>query len=710
MIERVGIVGLGYISGYHAAAIRRAAPAAEVIGVDLSAAVRRHAELTGDVASTVASIDELIALRPQVVHVLTPPHQHATVALPLLAAGIDVLLEKPLAATTAECAAIAEAAAASGAVVGVGHNQLFYEIWGRARRMIVAGDLGAVRSVDLVARRPLGFLRAGDLRPWLMRGATNVLFEVAPHAFAQVLDVVPDVEVHSVRTGSRQQLANGVSFVRQWDILGAAGDVGVRISLSYEDAMSESSIAVRGTLGSLTADFDRNTLTGIRRGFAPFDLELFEQVAGGAAAAAGGAVSTLAKVVAGKAGAGKYSDPFTGSIRRSVAAFYEGTRTRVVDDRQAMPFSTRVVALAEAVAQASGLTAELPSATAVTTTAAVAEPASPSAGPAALVVGGTGFIGSHLVRRLASTQPVRVVARDADRAALQFAGLDVEVVSGDARDTERLMSYVDDDMVVYHLAFGGASTWAELEADDLEPTLRFAKACMARGIRRFVYTSTIAVYDAGKPGETITEATRPSKGVLRVAPYARAKAEAEEALSEMFRTTGFPVVIARPGVVLGVESDPCHWGVAAWRHPNVAIHWGSGRNPMPVVLVEDVADALVRMGETAEIEGESFNLCVDAQLTAEDYLEELSRASGSLVRRRANRSASLYVSAVAKWLMKLPGGSRVPFPSYADCAGRSFASRFDCTKAQRVLGWTPEQRHDEVLRRGVTEPAVAWTR
>jgi len=296
------------------------------------------------------------------------------------------------------------------------------------------------------------------------------------------------------------------------------------------------------------------------------------------------------------------------------------------------------------------------------------------------------------------------------RAQQLFAGLDVEVVAGDLADTDGLLQYIDESTVVYHLAFGGGATWEELKADDLDPTVRFAQACAARGVRRFVYTSTIAIYDAGTRGDVITEATAPSSGVLRVAPYARSKADAETALMNLYRQSGFPVVIARPGVVLGAGSDPCHWGVAAWRHPNVSIHWGPGTNPMPLVLVDDVARALVAMGEVPGIEGESFNLCAPASVTAEEYLDELSRASGSYVRRKPQSAASLFASAVAKWVMKLPGSSRVPFPSYRDCAGRSFAATFDCSKAQRVLGWQPEARREELLRRGVAEPAVAWTR
>ena len=320
---KVGMVGLGFISPYHATGIRQYAPGVEIIGFDSDEKARRQSALRGVVNRAVASVDELIAAAPQVVHVLTPPDVHAPIAVPLLEAGIDVLLEKPLAHTPDTAEQIAEAARRSGARVGVNHNFLFYSTWERARSLVAAGHIGQVRQVDVVVRKPLLFLRTNDTGPWMMRGSTNILFEVAPHAFANALDLVPDVEVHSVRTGSVQRVPNGVDFYRQWDMLGSAGDVGVRISLSYEDAFAEFAVAIRGTLGSIHVDIEHNTLVAPRRSFAAFDLEPFVQSVGNAVSILAGATASLVKAVAGKAGVRSLGGEYDLSIRRSIARFYE---------------------------------------------------------------------------------------------------------------------------------------------------------------------------------------------------------------------------------------------------------------------------------------------------------------------------------------------------------------------------------------------------
>ena len=75
--------------------------------------------------------------------------------------------------------------------------------------------------------------------------------------------------------------------------------------------------------------------------------------------------------------------------------------------------------------------------------------------------------------------------------------------------------------------------------------------------------------------------------------YARAKALSEQVLMELHREQGLPVVIFRPGIVIGRGGSPLHWGIGMWSFDAVCQLWGRGTTPLPLVLVEDVASALV---------------------------------------------------------------------------------------------------------------------
>ncbi len=139
----VGLIGLGEIGQVHLEALR-SAPGGELVAVcDLD---RRLLDAAGPGPRAYLEASELIAdPRVDAVDVCLPHHLHAPVALAALAAGKHVLLEKPLARSTAECDEILAAATAAGRTVGVSHNQLLFEPHRRLAELIAAGELGKVR-------------------------------------------------------------------------------------------------------------------------------------------------------------------------------------------------------------------------------------------------------------------------------------------------------------------------------------------------------------------------------------------------------------------------------------------------------------------------------------------------------------------------------------------------------------------------------------
>ena len=162
---------------------------------------------------------------------------------------------------------------------------------------------------------------------------------------------------------------------------------------------------------------------------------------------------------------------------------------------------------------------------------------------------------------------------------------------------------------------------------------------------------------------------------------------------ELHREKGLPVVIFRPGIVIGRGGSPLHWGVGMWSFDAVCQVWGRGRNPLPLVLVEDVASALVTALDAPGIEGESFNLVAESSLTALDYLEALDRCTGVEFQKIPTPPWKFYLADVAKWLVKRairhPDRRR---PSYRDWETRTQRAHYDCSKARKLLNWNPDRR------------------
>jgi len=71
----------------------------------------------------------------------------------------------------------------------------------------------------------------------------------------------------------------------------------------------------------------------------------------------------------------------------------------------------------------------------------------------------------------------------------------------------------------------------------------------------------------------------------------------------MHREHGLPLVIVRPGIVIGRGGSPFHWGVGMWWNDAVCQIWGAGTNKLALVLVEDVAAGLIAAMETPGLTG-----------------------------------------------------------------------------------------------------------
>src|SRR3954447_21603345 len=122
-MRRIVLMGAGSIAQVHAA-ILGSMQNVELYGViDTSASMASAFAKKWKIHHIFSSAEEAIhSGEVDCVHVLTPPNIHATAALPFLESGIPALIEKPLAANSAECERLQIAAARSGVVLGVNQN------------------------------------------------------------------------------------------------------------------------------------------------------------------------------------------------------------------------------------------------------------------------------------------------------------------------------------------------------------------------------------------------------------------------------------------------------------------------------------------------------------------------------------------------------------------------------------------------------------
>ena len=324
-----------------------------------------------------------------------------------------------------------------------------------------------------------------------------------------------------------------------------------------------------------------------------------------------------------------------------------------------------------------------------------------------LVLGGTGFLGLALIKRLLQDGlRLRALVRDLSGRAGELARLGVEMVLGDIQDTVSVAAALDGVRHVVHVARSPGPAWDDYLRQDVEPTRRLAELCLARGLGLH-YTSSIAVYDGGQAGRVITESTPPSAVSMRLNPYARAKVANERLLGDMHREQGLDVVVFRPGIVIGAGGSPRHPGVGAWPDASTCRAWGGGGHRLPFVLVDDCADAMARALKVPGISGESFNLVGDAGLSGNEYLDALERIAGLTIRRSPLPAWQLFAQSVAKWtLQPLTNGPARPLPSYRYVDGLSCRASYRADHAKSRLGWAPVADRSLMIERGIAWPVA----
>ncbi len=304
-----------------------------------------------------------------------------------------------------------------------------------------------------------------------------------------------------------------------------------------------------------------------------------------------------------------------------------------------------------------------------------------------LVTGANGFIGSAVVRRLASEgyEVLAAARRGLSGLPANVRPLRVADLAGEHEWDETVLSQID---AVVHTA-GRAHVLHETAADPLaefrkvnvEGTLRLARAAAASGVRRFVFLSTVGVNGAQTPpGRPFTEQSPPSPQT----PYAISKLEAERALLALAEQSGVEVVIIRPPLVYGPAAPGNFGRLAKAVAKGIPMPLGMVRNKRSFVALANLVDFISLTLRHPAAANQIFLVSDDADLSTAELIAILARKLG----RRPSLVPVPQPLLVAA--LRLVGKG--------DLAVRLCAHlQVDISKAKTVLGWRPPVSPDEAL-------------
>jgi dihydroflavonol-4-reductase len=319
-----------------------------------------------------------------------------------------------------------------------------------------------------------------------------------------------------------------------------------------------------------------------------------------------------------------------------------------------------------------------------------------------LVTGGTGFVGSHVIRALLqSRRSVRCLVRSTSPRR-NVEGLPVELVEGDLRDPASLGAALQGIDVVYHCA-ADYRLWTrdprELYRTNVAGTENLLKAAADAGARRVVYTSSVGALGLTADGIPADETT-PVRAEAVVGHYKRSKYEAER-VALGWAARGFPVVIVNPSTPIGegeVRPTPTGQIIVDFLNGRMPAYVDTGLN---VIDVRDVAVGHLLAAEKGR-PGERYILG-HSNMTLLELLELIGRLTGRPAPRlRLPHAVPLAVAAVDTALARLR--RRPPRVSLEAVRMSRHRMYFDASKAVGELG-LPQSPIEAAAAR-----AVAWFR
>jgi dihydroflavonol-4-reductase len=318
-----------------------------------------------------------------------------------------------------------------------------------------------------------------------------------------------------------------------------------------------------------------------------------------------------------------------------------------------------------------------------------------------LVTGATGFVGSAVVRTLLQAgQRVRALVRETSRLD-NLGGLDVETVTGDLCAPETLAAAVRGCRGVFHVA-ADYRLWvrqpSELYATNVRGSRNLLLAAARAGVRRIVYTSSVATLGHTRDGTPADEET-PVAYRDMIGDYKRSKFLAERKVRALANLHELDVVIVNPAAPVGPRDiKPTPTG-------RMILDAARGRMPayvdtgLDIVHVDDVAAGhwlAYQRGERGRryvLGGENLGL--------REILTRVAIISGRRPPRwRVPPDAVLPVARVAEAWARLSG--REPLVTVAGVELSRKRMFFSHARAARELGYQPRPAQ------AALEDAVKW--
>lgn len=303
-----------------------------------------------------------------------------------------------------------------------------------------------------------------------------------------------------------------------------------------------------------------------------------------------------------------------------------------------------------------------------------------------LLTGATGFVGSAVLRQLkAAGHDVRALVRPSSRVE-NLEGYAVDIVRGDLADAELLESALAGCDALFHVAADyrlWAADPAEIYRSNVDGTRNIMLAAARAGVRRIVYTSSVATLGVDDDG-TPADETHTARLDDMIGHYKRSKFLAEREVLAMVRENSLPVIVVNPSAPVGprdIKPTPTGRMILDAARGRMPAYVETGLN---IVHVDDVAAGHLLACERGT-PGERYILGGE-NLSLQRILAEVAALCGRRPPRvRLPHGLAMSIAVLAQAWARLAG--RAPAVSLDGVRMARKPMYFSSEKAARTLGY-----------------------
>ncbi len=317
----------------------------------------------------------------------------------------------------------------------------------------------------------------------------------------------------------------------------------------------------------------------------------------------------------------------------------------------------------------------------------------------ALVTGGAGFVGRHLIERLLDDGH-EVSTIDLPSPVLdEISKQGVQTHSCDLAQAEQLDPCFVGCDVVYHIA-AFASPWGPRDkffAVNVNGTKNVINAARKAGVRRMVQvSSTSAVFDGYTPHEMVDETLE--YPIKFLSPYSESKSLAEQ-FTLMANCKEFQTVSIRPHLIWGPRDQTFLARVIMHAKKGPIFHLAGGKTMTDVTYVTNLVDALVLASTSDKAPGNAYFITNGQPISYGDFIDrileifKLPATKGSIPGMPAH-----YFGAVTEGVWEVLGLKREPLLTRYKVAELIRTHTYKLDKARRDLDYEPRVDNEQGFR------------